>query len=72
MVLLLSYDRYRDWLDEATDDLEAARELYELGRYGKACFFSHQAAEKALKVLMIKKLGVYNTIHSAGELLRRL
>ncbi|HWQ16438.1 MAG TPA: HEPN domain-containing protein [Sulfolobales archaeon] len=44
----LSYDRYRDWLDEAIDDLEAAGEMQRLGRYSKACFFSHQAAEKAL------------------------
>ncbi|GAY26132.1 hypothetical protein ATG_13350 [Desulfurococcaceae archaeon AG1] len=46
--------------------------MQRLGRYSKACFFSHQAAEKALKALMIKRLGIYDPIHSVAELLRRL
>ncbi len=67
-----AYERYLDWLDEALDDLAAAQDLYRLGRYSKACFFSHQAAEKAVKALMIRKLRRYETIHSVAELLRRL
>ncbi len=68
----MSRSRYKDWLDEAIDDYEAAKDLARLGRHSKACFFCHQAGEKALKALMIKKLGVYDTIHSVGELLRRI
>ncbi len=67
-----SYERYRDWLEEARDDYLTAQDLYKLGRYSKACFFCHQACEKALKALMIKKLGKYDPIHSIAELLRRI
>jgi len=67
-----SYERYRDWLEEALDDYETAKDLYRLGRYSKACFFCHQAAEKALKALTIKRLGRFERIHSVAELLRRL
>jgi len=64
--------RYLDWLDEAADDYEAARLLYAAGKYSKACFFSHQACEKAVKALMIRRLGRYDPVHSVAELLRRL
>jgi len=67
-----SYERYVDWLEEALDDYEVAMELYRLKRYSKACFFSQQASEKALKALMIKKMRTYVDIHSVAELLRRL
>ncbi len=67
-----SLARYRDWLSEALDDYAAAEDLARLGRYSKACFFAHQAAEKALKALMMKRLRAYTTIHSVVELLRRL
>jgi len=68
----LSYGRYRDWLDEALDDLEAARRLFELGMWSKVCFFSYQAAEKSLKALCIKKLGKYVHTHSVTRLLGEL
>jgi len=68
----LSYGRYRDWLEEAVDDLEAARKLFEHGMWSKVCFFSHQAAEKALKALCIKKLGRYVHTHSVARLLEEL
>ena len=68
----MSYGRYRDWLEEAVDDLEAARRLFEHGMWSKVCFFSHQAAEKALKALCIKKLGRYVQTHSVMRLLGEL
>ena len=61
--------RYLDWLREAEDDLLAARELLELGRYSKACFFAQQAAEKALKAMLIYKAGVFEITHSVVRLL---
>ena len=67
-----SYERYQDWLDEALDDLAAAEDLYRLGRYSKACFFAQQAAEKAVKAALMKRLKRFETIHSVAELLRRL
>jgi len=68
----LGYRRYADWLEEALDDLEAARRLFEHGMWSKVCFFSHQAAEKALKALCIKKLGRYVHTHSVARLLEEL
>jgi len=65
----LSYERYRDWLEEAVDDLEAAKGLFQLGKWSKVCFFTHQAVEKALKALCIKSLGVYLHTHSVARLL---
>lgn len=64
----MSYGRYRDWFDEAVDDLECARGLYQLGRWSKVCFFSYQAVEKALKVLCIRRLGTYIRTYSVTRL----
>lgn len=68
----MSYERYRDWLEEALDDYAAAQDLYNLKRYSKAAFFSHQACEKALKALLIKRLGRYNPIHSIYKLMEEV
>lgn len=67
-----SYERWIDWWEEALDDLATAKDLLKLHRYSKACFFSHQACEKALKALMIKEMNRYELIHSVAELLKRL
>ena len=40
------------WLSEAEWDLETARILLENRRYNAACFYSHQAAEKAAKAML--------------------
>ena len=68
----MSYGRYMDWLEEAVDDLKAAEKLFEHGMWSKACFYSHQAAEKALKALCIKKLGRYVHTHSVTRLLEEV
>lgn len=39
------------WLAAARDDLESARYLASGGRHAPACFFSQQAAEKAVKAV---------------------
>ena len=66
----MSMRRYVDWLREAEDDLAAAEDLLRLGRYSKACFFAQQAAEKALKALLMKRAGLFARTHSVVELLR--
>lgn len=68
----MSYERYRDWLEEAVDDLEAARVLLQAGRWSKVCFLSHQAVEKALKALCIRRLGVYLRTHSVARLVEEV
>ena len=65
----MAASRYADWLREAKDDLETARYLLEGGRYSKACFHAHQAAEKAVKALLIRRCGRYEEIHSVAGLL---
>ncbi|WP_226951983.1 HEPN domain-containing protein [Pyrobaculum calidifontis] len=67
----MSWERWSDWLDDAEDDLAAAKELYRAGRFAKACFLAQQAAEKALKALLIKRGGVYERTHSVVTLLER-
>ena len=58
----MSYERFRDWLEEALDDLEVARELFQFGRWSKVCFLSHLAVEKALK----GQGGVIDTTYHQG------
>lgn len=41
----------RRWLEQASEDLQAARVLNNAGRFAQACFYCQQAAEKALKSL---------------------
>ena len=40
------------WLEEAEKDFETAEILYKNARYNAACFYSHQAAEKAVKAML--------------------
>ena len=41
----------RRWLETAQEDLDAARDLMDSGKYSHSCFFSQQAGEKAVKAL---------------------
>lgn len=66
--LRVGRERYRDWIEEALDDLDTAIELFRVGKWSKVCYFSHQAVEKALKAMAIKKLGLYKSTHSVAEL----
>jgi HEPN domain-containing protein len=68
----LSYERYRDWFEEAIDDLDAAKGLFQLCKWSKVCFFSHQAIEKSLKALCIKKLGIFLHTHSITKILEEI
>ena len=44
-------DRSRDWLNQATRDLEQAEDSRRIGRHEWACFAAHQAAKKAVKAI---------------------
>lgn len=48
-------NRWRDWWKQAQSDLWHARESVRLEDYAWACFAAHQAAEKALKALHLKR-----------------
>ncbi|NPA05612.1 MAG: HEPN domain-containing protein [Crenarchaeota archaeon] len=45
-------DEARRWLSEAKWDYETALILYKHSRWNAACFYAHQAAEKAVKALL--------------------
>lgn len=42
------------WIEAAGDDMDAAGDLLESGRWSYVCFFCHQAIEKMLKALVMK------------------
>ena len=48
-------NRAGDWLNQALRDLEQARDSKEAGRHEWACFAAHQAAEKAVKALHLRR-----------------
>ena len=62
-----------EWLRAAEDDLEDARVLLRAGRYAGAAFHAHQAAEKALKAVIIAvRRELPPRIHNLLELARIL
>ncbi|MFH1200652.1 MAG: HEPN domain-containing protein [Candidatus Micrarchaeota archaeon] len=60
-----------EWLDEAQDDLKAAENLGKARLYAAACFHCQQAAEKALKALLISRKNQLAKSHSLRELADR-
>ncbi len=48
-------NRYRDWLDQAERDLKRARIDVQFAFWEWACFTSQQAAEKAVKALLMNR-----------------
>lgn len=48
-------NRYRDWLEQALRDLERAKIDIQYEYWEWACFTSQQAAEKALKALLMSR-----------------
>ena len=64
-------NRAGDWLNQALRDLEQARDSKEAGRHEWACFAAHQAAEKAVKALHLRR-GQEAWGHVVVRLLREL
>ncbi len=63
--------RHEDWLKQADSDLCAAEDSASSNHYEWACFQAQQAAEKAIKALIISK-GSESRIHSIKFLLSNL
>ena len=63
--------RHRDWIAQAEHDLKHAISSIELEDYEWACFAAHQAAEKALKALIIS-LGGKAIGHSIVSLMEAI
>ena len=64
-------NRARDWLNQATRDLEQAEDSRRAGRHEWSCFAAHQAAEKAVKALHLH-LGQEAWGHVVARLLQEL
>jgi HEPN domain-containing protein len=64
-------NRYRDWLDQADRDLRRAGLDMEYEFWEWACFTSQQAAEKAVKALLMNR-GVATWGHAITPMLKRL
>lgn len=61
---------WKDWLNEAKRDLDAAENLGQAGFYAQACFLCQQGIEKALKANLLLKTNKFPKIHSLIELAR--
>ncbi|MEM1542800.1 MAG: HEPN domain-containing protein [Ignisphaera sp.] len=61
-----------NWLAEARADLRHAEVSISIGGYNWACFAAQQAAEKALKALVLHVLGEYPRGHDLVKLYRRV
>ncbi|MEM0241373.1 MAG: HEPN domain-containing protein [Candidatus Nezhaarchaeales archaeon] len=61
-----------DWLAEAKADLKHAEMSISTGGYNWACFIAQQAAEKALKALVLHVLGEYPRGYDLVKLYRRV
>jgi len=57
-----------DWLEEAKEEHVTALHLADAGRYAHACFHTQQAAEKALKALIIFHKRFIHRSHDLVEL----
>lgn len=64
-------NRAQDWLGQALRDLEQAEDCRRAGRHEWACFAAHQAAEKAVKALHLRR-GQEAWGHVVAKLLREL
>src|SRR6266850_7380413 len=58
------------WLQLANEDLAMAGLALDQGIFRQTCFHSQQAAEKALKALLLARQGTYPRTHSFGGLAR--
>lgn len=63
--------RHEDWLKQSHSDLDAAEDSAGSSHFEWACFQAQQAAEKALKALIISK-GGESRVHSINFLLSNL
>ncbi len=60
-----------NWWKQAKRDLESAGHALEYGDYYLVAFLSHQAVEKALKAVYIKKFGELIKVHDISFLARK-
>jgi len=65
-------DDPNEWFNRAESSLAHARGRSEEVYLEDLCFSAQQAAEKALKALLLRRVGQFPYIHDIGQLLRLL
>lgn len=58
------------WIEMATDDLDSANIMLRERKFNNVCYFSEQAAEKALKGYLVDRRRIPPKIHNLVELLK--
>ena len=61
-----------EWLEQAEEDFETAEFLVDSGKTEQGGFFLQQAAEKALKAMLLEKDGDYPYEHNLVKLAKDL
>jgi HEPN domain-containing protein len=69
---LTSREFVRKWVEKAEENLRAAEVLAERGMYAAACFHAQQAAEMALKGLLINLAGIQPLTHLLVEIAEKV
>ena len=60
--------RYKIWLMQAEDDLQAALSIAKDGFYEWACFISEQSTEKAIKAIIVANNEIAPKLHKLSAL----
>jgi len=60
------------WWDKANRDFEVAKKLFDGGDYTYCSFWCQQAAEKALKAMLLEKTGILIPTHDLVLLSKKL
>jgi len=68
----VSAEALRRWLNKAEENLKVAETSYRNSFYAASCFHAQQAAELALKALIISRKGYQPFTHSLVELTMEL
>jgi len=64
--------RYRDWLNQAENDLLWAEHSFNGGFYSQTCFIAQQASEKILKAYCLTKGYDVVRTHSLFQIIKKL
>lgn len=64
--------RARDWLKQAANDLEWARDSFRNGHWAQVCFVCQQIAEKALKAIALSRGAFEIRSHSLAKIAEAL
>jgi len=65
----MSAERFRQWLEQAAQDLAVAQLVFREGYFSHACFLAQQSLEKTLKGYLLWASNTYPRRHNLVDLL---